>query len=208
MFAKEKSMKYGGNNDVIGKSCPRCGQSCDRHGIQFIESNSETEKLAREMQRLLDETSKTAEKKGYELPRGTCMVGSAIALINSAVYKFVTISGANVEILNHIGSLGSNVKIIALASALPLTTIQGETLNPALINPEFPVGSCAAQKLLKEVFQRAGKGKGHTITKLNMSEILWTATREHNRRWSTGSVVCSCDTCKQVLPMMLCDQEI
>jgi hypothetical protein len=104
MYTQERSMKYGGNNDVIRNICPRCGESCDKHKFPYIESNSETEKLAREMQRLLDETSKTAAQKGYELPRGTCMVGSAIALINSAVYKFVTISGANVEILNHISS--------------------------------------------------------------------------------------------------------
>ena len=42
-----------------------------------------------------------------------------------------------------------------------------------------------------------------------MAEILWSDPSEsgHDWDWSTGQLVCSCDTCKQVVPMMLCQED-
>ncbi|GAX45912.1 hypothetical protein NIES4075_69330 [Tolypothrix sp. NIES-4075] len=210
----EKSIKYGGNNDIIN-TCPRCGKSCDNHKFQYIEPNEKTDLFVRKMQSSLDETSKRAALKNFDKSRDTCMVGSAIATINNGVYTYVTISGGNVALLNYINNnFGKDVVIIDKPSALPLKTIKGQPLNP---NPtrrdrgrDYPVGSCAAQKLLMAVFEQAAKSGGYDkITKLNMSELLWNdpVKGEHNRDWSTGSIVCSCDTCKQVVPMMLCDKE-
>ncbi|GAA6624244.1 hypothetical protein [Scytonema sp. NUACC26] len=211
-------MNYGGNNDVNNNTCPRCGKSCDTHRpFAFISSDQKTEELVRKLQGNLDEVITRALVKGFDKSRETCMVGSAIATINSRVYQYVTISGAKTELLTQMKqNLGKDVRVITSASGLPLKTIQGKTLEPQPIrqnrNRDYPLGSCAAQKLLMSVFNQAqSSGGADKLTKLSMAELLWcdsTTGEGHNRDWSTGEIVCSCDTCKQVIPMMLCSAEL
>jgi len=208
---KIKTMRYGGTNDLM-QTCTRCGESLDRHGIE-ITSDDRTEKLAKTFQGALDRAVSSGLVKGIAAARASCMVGAAIAKIGSAEYKFVAISGAAVDILNHTGAnaLGRDVTLIRDGDAFPLTTITGQPLTLAqpvkgTRNRDYPLGACAAQKLLMAIFRKQKQAKGK-ITSINMSEILWSDPSPvgHNRDWSTGEVVCSCDTCKRVVPIMLCD---
>jgi hypothetical protein len=203
-------MNYGNANDLI-KNCPLCARSIDKHQLSLIRSDDNTEKLAKKLQQALDGVVKGGALKGLPAPRGTCMVGAATAKIGSTVHTFATISGADTGILNLLNgnTLGGGVTLVKDASALPLTTIAGRPLTMAPIaqgrNRDYPVGSCAAQKLLMAIFRKqSAKAKASEI---RMAEILWSdpGAGTHNRDWSTGSVVCSCDTCKRVVPAMLCD---
>jgi hypothetical protein len=207
-------MNYGGNNDVITQ-CPSCQKSCDTHKpFPFISSDDFTADLAGKLQTALDDSVIRGLLKGFDKSRTSCMVGAARATINSGVYTYVTISGGNLEPLQHIASLGKDVQVVTDVSALPLQSIAGVRLNPNPApnnrNRDYPVGSCAAQKLLMAIFRDADAHGGRSkITKINLAEILWSdpSNSGHNRDWSTGQLVCSCDTCKRVVPMMLCHQE-
>lgn len=204
-------MNYGNANDLI-THCPRCGESTDRHGFGLIRSDEKTEKLAYRLQEALDRVAKSSAVKGLTPLRGTCMVGAATARIGSQDYTFATISGADIAILNQIGGLGKDVTLIKKTTAEPLRTISGQPLS--LVQPasgnrnrDYPLGACAAQKLLMAIFDQQRQSGGR-ISSINMAEILWSDPTNpgHNRDWSTGSVVCSCDTCKRVVPQMLCDR--
>jgi len=206
-------MNYGNSNDII-QTCSRCGESLDRHGFSLIRSDDRTEKLARKLQGALDTVVKHGKLLGTDDARTTCMVGAAVAKIGSAEHVFVTISGADIGILNHISGsvLGSGVTLIKERLALPLTTIKGAPLvlvqpAPWGRNRDYLLGACAAQKLLMAIFKKQ-KETGGKITSINLAEILWSepSLGGHNRDWSTGDMVCSCDTCKRVVPIMLCDQ--
>jgi hypothetical protein len=202
-------MNYGNANDLI-QHCPRCAKSIDKHGIALIRSDETTEKLAKKMQENLDAVAHRSADKGFEPMRTSTMVGAATATIGTAVYKYVTISGGATEMLAQMANMGKDVEVITATTAAPLTTIRGEPLVMAPTahgrNRDYPVGSCAAQKMIMAIFKKA-KEKKAAITAINMAEILWSDphTAGHNRDWSTGSVVCSCDTCKRVVPAMLCD---
>lgn len=211
-------MKYGGSNNRTA-NCPRCARSIGKHAIKFIESNDETEKLAKKAQDFLSHVVVAAAQKGFKQLRVNRegkiipgMVGAATARIGSTMYKWVTISGADTEILGQMANLGGDVTVIKEPTAAPLRTILGKPLVIAPptygIGRDFPVGACAAQKLVMAIFNKASETKA-AIDALNMAEILWSNPLDsvHNRDWSTGSVVCSCDTCKHVLPAMLCDHE-
>jgi hypothetical protein len=206
------SMNYGNSNDIV-KTCARCGESLDRHSISLIRSDDKTGRVARKLQAELDRVVKQGKLRGTDPTRVACMVGAASARIGTADYMFAAISGADIDILRHLNgnALGAGVTLVREHSALPLSTITNKPLVltqpvPWGRNRDYPVGACAAQKLLMAIFkaQRNDKGK---ISAINLSEILWSnpALGSHNRDWSTGSVVCSCDTCKRVVPQMLCD---
>lgn len=202
-------MNYGNANDLI-RFCPRCAKSIDTHGIPLIRSDEKTEKLADKMQQALSVVAKRSADKGFDPMRTSTMVGAATAKIGDATFTFVTISGASTAMLAQMASFGKEVTVLTDQSALPLTTILGDPLVMAPTahgrNRDYPVGSCAAQKLLMAIFRKAREKKA-AISAINMAEILWSDPHEsgHNRDWSTGSVVCSCDTCKRVVPAMLCD---
>ena len=73
-------------------------------------------------------------------------------------------------------------------------------------NRDYPLGTCAAIKLLTRIYKDA-VALGQDINSIELAELLWfdnTAGGQHNRDWSTGQIVMSCDTCKQVLPQILC----
>jgi hypothetical protein len=80
-------------------------------------------------------------------------------------------------------------------------------VNPAIAvpiaAPNYPVGSCAAQKLVDHVVQFA-IANNKKISKINMSEIFWK-TNATKSQWSSGTTVPSCNTCNYILPMMLCN---
>lgn len=205
-------MNYGNSNDIV-QTCARCGESLDRHGFSLIRSDEKTEKLARKLQAALDGVVRLGKLRGTDPTRVSCMVGAASARIGSADFLFATISGGDIDILKHINgnTLGSGVTLVMEHSALPLTTITDQPLvltqpAPWGRNRDYSLGACAAQKLLMAIFKARKNGKGK-ITAINMSEILWSdpSLAGHNPDWSTGSVVCSCDTCKRVVPQMLCD---
>ncbi|RKH21378.1 hypothetical protein D7X74_01475 [Corallococcus sp. CA047B] len=225
-------MIYGGSNDILDPNsaasrirfpsngaarspyngkCPACDKSCDTHKpFPFVSSDDFTEKLAKKLQGLLDAARVRGLLKGFELSKGACMVGAARATINSKVYTWVTISGGITDMLGQFdNTLGKDVQIVKTASALPLRNIKGTAVTGTPVawnrNRDYPAGACAAQKLLMEVFNQA-KGTPGKISKLTLAEILWSdpAGNGHNRDWSTGQLVESCDTCKQLIPMMLC----
>lgn len=226
-------MNYGGTNDILDPNstvsrarfpnggerspyngkCPVCNESCDKHiPFPFISSDEYTETLAKKLQDLLGDVIKDGHTRGFDPSRTSCMVGAARATINNGVSTYVTISGGNMDILNKIKDrLGKNVQIVKTPSATPLRIIANKEIS--LVpkswnrNRDYPVGSCAAQKLLMAVFTQAKRSGGlDKISKLNMAEILWCdpSGNGHNRDWSTGQIVESCDTCKQILPAMLC----
>lgn len=205
-------MNYGNTNDVI-TNCPRCGESTDRHGFALISSDKVTENLAMKLQGMLDGMAKNSALKGQGPLRDTCMVGAATARIGSQDFTFATISGADIAILNLLppGQLGKDVILVKDGTAAPLETITGKPLlpSPRKVNRgrDYLLGACAAQKLLMAIFRKQKESKGK-ISRISIAEILWSdpTNAGHNRDWSTGSVVCSCDTCKQVVPQMLCDR--
>lgn len=210
MKQTNKPMRYGNASDMLTR-CPRCNESPDRHRIEIV-SDERSEAIARKLQAALDQVSSSAALKGWSAPRVACMVGAAIARIGSADYRFAAISGFETEILGMIKGkpLGKDVVLVADRDARPLATIDGSALVVAQPvaggrNRDYPVGACAAQKLLMAIFRKRQE-VGGGIASINMSEILWSdpQQRGHNRDWSTGSVVCSCDTCKRVVPQMLC----
>lgn len=207
-------MNYGNANDVT-EFCGRCGERIDKHKpFNIIRSDERTEKLAKSMQKALDGVAIHAIKKGYDSGTDITMVGAATATIKNEYIEFVTVSGPGVELLSYIQglNLGNKVKVIDVYNATPLRTLMGKPLNPTITkqgrNRDYPIGSCAAQKLLAAIFQEAQKkGGGKFIEAINMAEILWNnpSISGHNPDWSTGQIVGSCDTCKQVAPQMLCD---
>jgi hypothetical protein len=206
-------MIYGNANDVITE-CPRCDESIDKHRFSIIRS-ADAERLVKDLQGKLDGVAKQTAIHGFDPARNTCMAGAAVATINDGVYKYVAISGGDTAILNHIGSLGKDVTVVKGGTALPLSTIKGKSIArvqpaPRERDRDYPIGACAAQKLLMAVFKQADKSGGRDkITRVSLAEVLWNdpTNSGHNRDWSTGSIVCSCDTCKRVVPMMLCDKE-
>jgi hypothetical protein len=211
-------MNYGNANDVTDQ-CGLCNDLIDRHSrFKLIRSDEYgkggAEDLVRELQKKLDGAAKSSHVRGLDLLSTMCMSGAAVATINNRVCKYVTISGVNIAVLNQIGSLGTEVTILQVASALPLSSIGGKRIPgvqppPWNRNRDYPIGGCAAQKLLMAIFNQADRSGGRDkITKISLAEILWVdpGNSGHNRDWSTGSIVCSCDTCKRVVPMMLCDK--
>jgi hypothetical protein len=212
-------MKYGGRDSLTGGICPRCSESIDRHTIPFIESTEASLKLAEKLLTALDAVSTRGADLGLEAA-GATMAGSLITTVGSEKKQYVTVSGGGVETLKKVKkSLGAGVILITDLNGCSnhpantkATDIFGvnfiPTMTPAVQNScgiGYPLGSCAAQKLLGTVFRYA-KEKSKKVEKLEMTEILWKDVQAdgHNRLWSTGTAVQSCDTCKRVVPQMLC----
>lgn len=222
-------MNYGGTNDIIdnkNRYCPRCGKSTDTHKpFPFVSSGTATAKLLAQLQQALDDSAMTAAVKAYQTLKTTTMIGSAVATIGSSVRQYVTFSGTGVDLFAHLDRkyFGKDVILITaqnalvnnkfpnnpaackLDSSLPttFTPVQPVAQNR---NRDYPVGSCAAPKLLAQIYNDAFAAKAQIQT-VELAEILWFDTTSgggHNRDWSTGQIVMSCDTCKQVLPQMLC----
>lgn len=210
---EEKTIRYGGSNDIIGSVCPRCGKSPDKHALQSIVSGEASRKLMESLQKALGDLSKEAILKGYDMPGfSSSMMGTAVATIGSEKRSYVSLSGPGVSLLPHMkkGGLGKDVYIVDAPAVVAFYDFNGKTFTPVAPiaqgrGRDYPLGSCAAQKLLSRIFQDAATAK-KKVTALDMSELLWLdfAAKGHNRDWSTGSIVVSCDTCKQVVPQMLC----
>jgi hypothetical protein len=67
------------------------------------------------------------------------------------------------------------------------------------------LGSCAAQKLFQAIFEYAWKNKKR-VTNIDMSEIFWQLSKSNkSQEYKAGELCESCDTCKKVLPQILCD---
>ncbi len=216
-------MNYGNANDVI-RNCPKCTSSIDKHRISLIQSSEKTDALARKMLDLLSKINIQAVLKGFNLNRTSTMVGAAVVTFNNSAKprQYVTVSGEGVLLLKHIPSMGKDVVVIDDKSALiegknnihKIRNIENRLFdfdeeNPGKVVPmgtEYPVGSCAAQKLLAAIFRIENTA---TIKTIEMSEIMWRALGIHpkatRRQWSTGETVPSCKTCKQVVPQMLCN---
>lgn len=211
----EKAMNYGNDNALTGAICLLCRDSIAKHGIGRISSSAESEELARKLQALLSRVDTKGLQKGYELPRDATMVGAAIVNYQSSVKKLVTVSGPGVELLAHIdqGKLGKGVVVVDDVNAAKrgkLLNIQGQYFTPTYGEENaqytyYPLGACAAQKLLATIFQDK-----QAIREIHMSEIFWRSMTGNeqvslnSRQWRTGEVVPSCGTCMQVLPQMLC----
>lgn len=212
-------MKYGGRDSLTLGNCPRCSKSVDKHKIPFIESTEASLKLVQKLLAELETVSKRGAKLGFE-PSASTMAGSLITTIGTEKKQYVTVSGGGVETLKKIKkALGAGVTVINDLNACPnppantkCTDIFGVTflpdLTPAVQNScgvQYPLGSCAAQKLLATAFRYA-KEKEKKVEGIEMTEVLWIDVQAtgHNRMWSTGQAVQSCDTCKKVLPQMLC----
>lgn len=207
-------MNYGNSNDVI-QNCPQCDSSIDTHKISIIRSTDKTDALARKLQSSLTRLHLDSILRGIELERSSTMVGAAIVNYTSSSQQYITVSGPGVFLLRHINlnDFGKKVIIIDNENAL----VRSKTQNcrkEKLFTPdtsqglEYPVGSCAAQKLLARIFQDARSFD--SIRSIEMSEIMWRASGGRvghaSRKWTAGDVVPSCKTCKQVIPQMLCNR--
>lgn len=201
---------------MLQSICPRCKKSFDKHRIPFIESQDNSQKLLNRLQKALEKKNQKEIIKAYPIPeRTTSMMGAAIAKISGgASKKYVTLSGPGFTLLNSvdINAIGKEVTLVKIRSASLLDKtidISGNNFEPIWINREtdYPFGSCAAQKLLWQIFTDA-KAQKKEVETIDMTERLWKDFRaeKHNKAWSTGlEPAPSCDTCKQVLPQMLCD---
>jgi hypothetical protein len=212
-------MKYGGRDSLSTGVCPRCSEDIDRHTIPFIESTDASLKLAEKLLTALDAVSTRGALLGLDAAAAT-MAGALITTVGSEKKQYVTVSGGGVETLKKIKkALGAAVILITDTNACSnhpantkATDIFGVNFTPTVTAAVqnscgigYPLGSCAAQKLLATVFRYA-KDKTKKVMKLEMTEILWKDVQAegHNRLWSTGTAVQSCDTCKRVVPQMLC----
>ena len=225
-------MNYGNHNPQNNNNCYYCSNNIGKHAVNLITSDAATEKLARKLQNELDGVYKKALQKGYTLPQGTIMVGSIIAKLKDSTVKAVALSGGNAHaIMDIIGKskLGKDVDMVS--DNVPLNaykSIIGSKLRTQVTNvnnsrvpaagvigfagvgglapiqqPNYPVGSCAAQKLIHHLVTKAGSKK---ILSINMAEIFWK-TNGVQSQWSTGQVVESCNTCRYIIPMMLCNYD-
>src|SRR5688572_25173750 len=163
-------IRYGGANRFFENSmCPLCQKSVDKHRIPSIYPSGYTTELAVKVQGLLDKVDMTSILKGYGLGTKATMVGAAHAKFSdSTVNDYVTVSGGGAVLLALIdqGKLGKITKITIitdLTAIAPKTTTQrgiflyridGQTFLPSLQEEhlEYPLGSCAAQKLLAQIF--------------------------------------------------------
>lgn len=222
-------IKYGGASHFFDKStCWRCEESIDKHRIGYISPSDDTVNLAKTIQRLLDEVDISSYLRGFPLPqvggqpRGDTMVGAARAHFRSSVCDYVTVSGGGVVLFGPMKHrLLGGVIIVDTPKALPedqdpkgpgypeLYGIDGERFSPKLKKgSRNHIGDCAAQKLLSQIFLDAQSRGG--VTAIEMSEIYWLSFQpgvaRQGRHPSTGMLAPSCDTCKQVLPQILCDR--
>jgi hypothetical protein len=210
-------MNYGNtcalSNKVLFNQCLQCKENIDKHTISVIQSDDETVELARKVQQNLDKVYQDAKDKGYT-PADNTMVGAAIATIDgSRVVKVVALSGFNASWVLSLmpKNLGKDVVIVG-DNVLQFETVTGEAVRPNIADIprgfNFKLGTCAAQKVLMEII-RQGKpqqpGGRLRISNLRMAEIFWK-TNDTKSNWSSGDVVPSCDTCKRLVPMLLCDK--
>jgi hypothetical protein len=208
-------MNYGNttklSNNVVFSECLKCCDAIDKHKIPLIQSDDATEKLARKVQQNLDAIYAEALTMGYEVGAPT-MVGAAIATVGSTVVKVVALSGANASIV--LGRMPSNLGqdvVIVGDNVTTFKTVAGESIQPSVApipgGFNYPLGACAAQKVLMEMIRKANPQGGSSlkISNLRMAEIFWK-TNGTKSNWSSGEVVPSCDTCKRVVPMLLCDR--
>lgn len=226
--AQEKDPTYGGANDVIQQTCPRCHRSTDTHRIQRIVSGEDSEGLLTRFQRTLDEVSKKslqydnlresylkyAKRQGGTV-YATSMMGTAVATIGTQQKMYATLSGPGPSIILPWitrNLLPKDLVIVDVDTALTrgkLYDIGGNQFTPVSTpqgrGKDYGIGNCAAPKVLNQIFMDA-KNAGRRVEKIELSEMFWRdfAADEYNREWRTGSIVPSCDTCKQVLPQMLC----
>jgi hypothetical protein len=218
-----KRLFYAGTNDLIS-SCPRCGCSLDKHRIQIC-SDERTFKLARTLQKHLDEVAIAAFSHGYDQLKGVTMVGAAIAVIGTAEYKFATVSGRDPAVLNAVRGQALGNDVMFVKDVIPyddetrqitLPLISGgifKTGKPAdgRAGRNFTPGACAAPKLLQAIFkQRAALSGKPPIKSIFMSEVYWKNTAMpdgggSSSIWTTNEPTISCDTCKRLLPIMMCD---
>lgn len=212
---------YANANPNNNDKCIHCTEPIATHAVAIIRSDDATLKLAQKMQAKLDGIYVTAVSKGYQLPPGAIMVGAITATVGSTTVKAVAVSGGNAPTLlsyitNDFGSdvavIGDNVPIASLRTLLGnnvrtiAQTVETTRMAGNIPAPHYPVGSCAAQKLLNHVVQYAITSKTRiNPAKITMAEIFWKSGGKS--QWSTGDVVESCNTCKYILPLMLCNYD-
>lgn len=232
MKRDEKAILYGGGNNVIDSTCPRCEESVDRHRISVIRSGEKSRKLLFDnflpalgnysKETLLDDNLREAYLRLAASPGGgvvaTSMIGVAVATIGTQEKQYATLSGPGARIvlpfIKH-GHLPKDLVVVGVVNALEepdaMVDVRGKTFVPTSTaqgnNMDYPIGSCAAQKILNRIFRDA-RDAGRNVETIDLSELFWRdyAAEKYSRAWSTGSIVPSCDTCKQVLPQMLCDR--
>ena len=210
--AENRNVRYGGQNAKQQK-CAQCEQSPDKHTIKWIESSRTTDKL---MERLIDGLEKV-DLKGIELgktpEKSEIMAGALAGTIEGGkTLQYVALSGPNGALLKKVASLGKDVTFVL--GDLGLTGGKSIDVRGNLFAPKSAgklpnkLGNCAAQKVLHAFFGDAKKAE-KKVQKIEMTEMFWrsfTHTGEKNQKWSTIEAVESCDTCKQVVPQMLCDK--
>jgi len=210
-------MNYANKNKNYNENCFHCNEPINSHAISLIQSSSESDALAISLQSKLDGVYKTALLKGYVLPQGQIMTGAIIATVGSAIVKAAALSGANADTIfgvmkgglgKGVNLVGDNVSLASYRSILDcnLTNLVRKIDKVGTVPPpSYPVGSCAAQKLVNYLVQYS-LSKKMKITNISMSEIFWK-TNSTKSNWSTGETVPSCNTCQYVLPMMLCNYD-
>ncbi|MEY9211825.1 hypothetical protein NI17_008560 [Thermobifida halotolerans] len=228
----ERTQKYGGTNDVLS-TCPRCERSPDTHEVRWIPSDGGSQRLLESFVRTLDDLSRetmeshnlreaylalatSRTQAGEEKVYSRSMMGTAVATIGTRVRKYATLSGPGPGIflrwINH-SRLPKDLTVVDTNNALDargkIIDIRGRYFAPVHTpqrrDKDYPAGSCAAQKLLDQIFTEASAA-GEKVGRIDLSEMFWRdfGTGERGTKWSTIDVVPSCDTCKQILPQMLC----
>ena len=219
-------MNYANKNEFNDNKCSHCDNNIAKHAINIIRSDDATIALAKKMQALLDDIYRSGLVKRYVLPGITddrpykmVMTGAIIATVvkgtNRRQIKAAALSGDQAYKLTNmikrralgedVAILSENVRIAVFQSILGLSISKmvGAVDQLRMPDPAYPVGSCAAQKLVNYVIQSLNDGE--IIEKIYMSEIYWKTGSKSD--WSTNDPVPSCNTCNYILPMMLCNYD-
>jgi hypothetical protein len=226
-------MNYGNGNHFNKRTCFHCSQPIADHGINCIQSDPITIRLAQALVEQLDAVYLNALlDHGHEPHFGSIMTGAVRARIGKKEWLAVSLSGKQAHrFLNLVrpGSLGKNVELVGSVVALDkMKSISGLSLSrqahqleqsrivlagdkaPAnshiqggILPPAYPIGTCTGQKLLDFVFKKA-RAQRQQISEIALAEVFWK-DYGHASHWKKGQVVPSCHACQYMLPIMLCD---
>ncbi|WP_049560097.1 hypothetical protein [Nonomuraea sp. SBT364] len=213
---------YGGSDSLINHGrCARCEQPIDRHKVPYIRPDGSAALLDSFKDAVYRLARSVLQKSGPALPPAT-MMGAAVASFKSQKMLYVTISGDSAgKILPNIDRKGLPKETIFVQDTTVLVNgkllgIKGQPFTPAVLSWRdsadirqeryFTPGQCAAQKLLSQIFTTT-KQRGAAPECISLAETFFRdyPSDSGKRIWDTADFAESCDTCKQVLPQMLCD---
>jgi hypothetical protein len=179
--------------------------------------------------------SSSAPASTVTVDRAQMMIGAVLAIVGSETLKFVAVSGDVPERARGYtaGAKLVDLRNARQGAQHKLLDIRGNWFKPVIDKilvdsntweatggtDTCAVGQCAAPKLLRSVFEHA-VNKGKPVSKIEMTEIWYRDPYAEERLAEAGKEpvrmqgglrdtqgwVISCNTCRWVLPQMLCDK--